>query len=84
MENKLQTLQVIYELVKNDNRPSMTNIRANEIVARHHFPWDEIVLHLQELKQDGFILMTQLSTAVISITEKGFDFAASSRMAIAS
>ena len=48
----------------------MTNICANEIVARHHFPWDEIVLHLHELNHDGFILMTQLSTAVIRLQKK--------------
>lgn len=83
MENKLQTLQVIYDLVKNDSKPSMSNIRTNEIISRLHFPWDEIVLHLNELENDGYIIMKQLSTAVISITEKGFEFASTLNAEIA-
>lgn len=72
MENKWQTLQVIYDLVKNDNNPTKSIIHSNVIIARQNFPWDEIVQHLNELQEDGFVILTQLSTAVVSVTEKGF------------
>lgn len=77
MENKLQTLQVIYDLVKNDIKPSMSIIHPNKIISRQHFPWDEIVDHLNELQADGYINMKPVSPAFVSITDKGFEFASS-------
>jgi len=71
MENKWQTLQVIYDLVKNDSNPSKSIIHPNVIIARQNFPWDEIVEHLKELQTDGFVMLTQLSTAVVSLTNEG-------------
>ena len=46
------------------------------IIARLNFPWDEIVQHLNELQQDGLIILTQLSTAVVSLTNKGLQHVA--------
>ena len=74
MENKIQTLQVIYELVKKDIKPSTSNIHPNEILSRLHLPWDEIVNHLNALQTDGLIILKQLSVAVINITDKGFQY----------
>jgi predicted transcriptional regulator len=74
MENKFRTLQVIYELVKNDIRPTMSIIHPNEIISRQPLPWDQIVADLHELQNEEYISMKQFSTAVISITEKGFQF----------
>ena len=71
MEKKWQTLQVIYDLVKVDNYPTKSIIQTNMIIARLNFPWDEIVQHLNELEADGLLILTQLSTAVVSLTDKG-------------
>ncbi len=83
MEYKWQTLQVIYDLVKNDNKPSMSNITTNKIILCQHYPWDEIVLYLNELTNEGHIIMKQLNTAVASITDKGFQFASSNNIVTA-
>lgn len=76
MENKFQTLQVIYGMVKNDTNPSMHNILPNEIISRHHFPWDEIINHLNELLREDYIVMKQSSPVIVTITKKGFQFIA--------
>jgi predicted transcriptional regulator len=77
MENKYLTLQTIYELVKNDTTPTLSIIRPNEIIVRQSFPWDEIVNHLNELQSEDLVHINQLSTAVITITDKGFQYIAS-------
>jgi predicted transcriptional regulator len=77
MGNKLQTLQIIYNMVKNDIKPSMSNILPNEIIAQQHLPWDEIVRHLNELQAEGYINMKPVSPAIFSITDKGFLYASS-------
>jgi predicted transcriptional regulator len=71
MENKYKTLYTIFELVKNDTNPTLSTVRPVEVIARLNFPWDEIGDHLKELQSDGLLNMKQLSTAVISITDKG-------------
>ncbi len=76
MENKFQTLQLIYEMVKNDIKPSMHNILPNEIISRQHLPWDEIVNHLNELHKEGYVFMKQSSPVIITLTEKGFQYIA--------
>jgi len=77
MENKYLTLQTIFELVKNDANPTLSIVRSGEIIIRQNFPWDEIVSHLKELQSEGLVHIKQLSTAVISITDKGFQQIAS-------
>ena len=76
MENKFQTLRVIYEMVKNNIKPSMRNILPNEIISRQHFPWDEIINHLNELHREEYIVMKKSSPAIVTITGKGFEFIA--------
>jgi len=78
MENKYLTLQTIFELVKNDTNPTLSVVRPVEIIARLAFPWDEIGNHLKELQADGLLNIKQLSTAAISITDKGIERANSS------
>lgn len=74
MQNKYQTLQTIYELVKNDANPTSSVIYPNEIIVRQNFPWDESVKHLAELKSENLINILQHSPAVIFITEQGFQY----------
>lgn len=79
MENKYQTLQTIYELVKNDAHPTSSVVHPNEIIVRQNFPWDESVKYLDELRSENFINILQHSPALIFITEKGFEFILSIR-----
>lgn len=38
MQSKYQTLQTIYELVKNDSHPTSRVVHPNEIIVRQNFP----------------------------------------------
>jgi predicted transcriptional regulator len=71
MENKWATLQAIYNIVKDNPRPATSLLPTNELILRQNLPWDEVVNHLKELQEEGYITMRQLSVAVISITDKG-------------
>jgi predicted transcriptional regulator len=77
MENKYLTLQTIFNLVKKDASPTLSIIRPREIIVHQNFPWDETCTHFNELQSEGLIDINQLSAAVISITDKGFQFIAS-------
>lgn len=73
MESKHQTLQTIFELVKNDPEPTKTIVEPSQIILRQHTPWDEIVKHLDKLQAEGLIIIKPLlSISAISITDKGF------------
>ena len=79
MQNKYQTLQTIYELVKNDANPTASILYPNEIIVRQSFPWDESVKHLDELRSENLINILQHSPAVILITEKGVEYILSTK-----
>jgi predicted transcriptional regulator len=79
MQSKYQTLQTIYELVKNDSHPTSRVVHPNEIIVRQNFPWDESVKHLEELRSENLINMMLQSPAVIFITELGFRYIRSAR-----
>jgi len=74
MENKYSTLQTIYGLVRNEADPTAVIMHTGEIIIHQHFPWNEIGQHLNELQGEGLILIKQLNTAVVYITEKGLRF----------
>ena len=74
MENKLVTLQTIYNMVKDNPHPTTSLLQSNELVLRQNFPWDEVVNHLNELQAEGLVIMKQLSIAAISITDKGLQY----------
>jgi predicted transcriptional regulator len=76
MEDKLLTLQAIYNMVKDNPYPTKSLLPTNELILRQNFPWDEVVNHLKELQAGGYISMQQLSVAVISITDKGLQYLA--------
>ena len=79
MENKYQTLQTIYEMVKNDSHPTSRIVYPNEIIVRQSFPWDESVKHLDELQSENLVEILQLSPAAIFITDKGFQYVLSNK-----
>lgn len=74
MQKKYQTLQTIFELVKNDANPTSRVIYPNEIIVRQNFPWDECVKYLDELKAESLIDVLQHSPAVILLTELGYKY----------
>jgi hypothetical protein len=74
MEDKLLTLQKIYDLVKNNSHPALCSLHPSELIARQTFPWDEVVSHLLELQDEGLVSLRQFSTAAISITEEGLHY----------
>jgi len=74
MENKLLTLHTIYDLVKDNPHPTTSLLQSNELILRQNFPWDEVVNHLNYLQAEGLVIMTQLSVAAISITDKGLQY----------
>jgi len=55
MENKYHTLRTIYDLVKNDARPTSSIVHPNEIIVRQNFPWDESVKYLDELRSENLV-----------------------------
>jgi hypothetical protein len=80
MQKKYQTLQTIYDLVKNDAHPTSSIIYPNEIIVRQNFPWDESVQHLDELRSENLISILHHSPAVILITEQGFQYMLTARL----
>ena len=71
MLDKYQTLQTIYDLVKEDTHPTLLSLNPGAIILRQNFGWDVIVGHLNELKADGLLKMQQFNTAIIHITTEG-------------
>jgi predicted transcriptional regulator len=75
MEPKFDTLNIVYELIKEKTDPTQTVLTINELLLHQNRPWDELVLHLEELNKEGYIILHQLSVAVVSITNKGLELA---------
>jgi hypothetical protein len=75
MLERYQTLQTIYDLVRNHDQPTLSAVNPREIILRLHFGWDVIVTHLYELKQEGLVEILQLNIAQISLTGKGLQLA---------
>lgn len=75
LEEKYQTLQTIYDLLRNDDQPILSMVNPREIILRLNFGWDIIVSHLYELKQEGLVNILQLNIAQISLTPKGLEHA---------
>ena len=71
METKIETLYNIYSIVKSNPNPTKSFVPTSELILHQNCPWDEVVKNLNELRSEGYINMNQLSTVLISITEKG-------------
>jgi predicted transcriptional regulator len=74
VSSKLETLHIIYDLVKDKRQPTEIVLPGNELVLTQKGAWDEIIKNLTELQQAGYVQMQQVSTMFVSITEKGFDY----------
>jgi hypothetical protein len=73
MEQKYQTLQTIYELVKDDTQPHTYPCNPREIIVRQLFGWDAIKQHLDLLAIEELITVKQLGSVAICITQAGLD-----------
>lgn len=76
MEPKYTTLRTIYEIVKNETNPATYNCSLRQIILRQMQPWDNIMQHLEDLAEEGFISI-QKPAAIVCITEKGIEQAKS-------
>ena len=74
MVTKIETLYNIYSIVKSSQQPTASMLQISELILRQNCPWDEVVKNLKELQSEGYINMNQLSTVLISITEKGLSY----------
>ncbi|RYY21928.1 MAG: hypothetical protein EOO04_17105 [Chitinophagaceae bacterium] len=71
MEQHYNTLQTIYNIVKDDSQPHTYPCTTREIIVRQLFGWDDIRLHLDLLEAEGLITVRQLGTVAICITPAG-------------
>ena len=74
MNSKLETLHIIFDMVKNKRQPTSVVVPGNELILSQKGAWDEIVKNLNELHENGYVQLQQVSTMFVSITEKGFDY----------
>lgn len=74
MNSKLETLHILYYLVKDKRRPTTIMLPGSEIILRQKAGWDEVIKNLNELQDSGYLQMQQSSSMFVSITQKGFDY----------
>jgi hypothetical protein len=77
MEKQYDTLQTIYNIVKDDSQPHTYLCNTREIIVRQLIGWDDIKTHLELLAQEELILIRQLGSVAISITQAGLEKARS-------
>ncbi|HEY0433051.1 MAG TPA: winged helix-turn-helix domain-containing protein [Chitinophagaceae bacterium] len=74
MDNKYQTLQTIYDIVRTNPHPTSTVVYPNEIIVRQNLPWDESVKYIDELYSENLVEIVHHSPAVIYLTDKGIQY----------
>lgn len=77
MELKYATLKTIYEIVKNESNPISYACFPNQIIIRQSQAWDNILLQLYALADEGLITIQQPGTT-ICITADGIKKATTS------
>jgi len=73
MEEAYQTLQTIFEIVKNDPNPQTYLCSPREIILRQFEGWDIIERHLQALAEQDLVVLKRLDKIAISITQRGIE-----------
>jgi hypothetical protein len=68
-----QTLQTIYNIVKNDAHPTTYPCSTREIILWQASGWTAIEEHLQQLEIEQLIIMKKLDRMVICITSAGIE-----------
>ncbi len=77
MESEYQTLQTVFNIVKNDPHPETYLCSPREIILRQFQEWDIIQHHLQLLVKEGLVIVKQLDKIAICITSQGIEKAKS-------
>jgi hypothetical protein len=73
MPHHLQTLQTIYNIVKNDAHPTTYLCTTRDIILRQASGWTAIEKHLELLEMDNLIVIKKLDRIVVCITPAGID-----------
>jgi hypothetical protein len=73
MEPHYKTLQTIFNITKEDPRPTTYKCRPREIILRQFQDWSFIQQHLQQLEAENMIVTRQEETLVIFITVSGIE-----------
>jgi predicted transcriptional regulator len=73
MGDEYNTLQTIFNIVKNDANPETYLCSAREIILRQLNEWDTIQHHLKILTEKGFVIIKQLDKIAICITTTGIE-----------
>ena len=68
-----QTLQTIYEIVKNDAQPTTYLCSTRDIILRQVAGWSSIEKHLELLELEKLIVIKKLDKVVVCITSAGIE-----------
>jgi DNA-binding MarR family transcriptional regulator len=73
MEDHYKTLQVIYDIIKEEPNPETYKCRPREIILRQYLTWPAIEQNLKQLEEEGMVSIKQEDTLLISITTRGIE-----------
>lgn len=73
MAPQYQTLQTIYEIVKEDSHPTTFLCSTRDIILRQVAGWSSIEKHLELLEMEKLIVIKKLDRVVVCITPAGID-----------
>ncbi|HKH63287.1 MAG TPA: hypothetical protein VKA49_20740 [Flavitalea sp.] len=73
MAPQYQTLQTIYNIVKNDPQPTTYLCSTREIILRQEAGWSSIEKHLEMLEKEKLIVIKKLDRVVVCITSAGIE-----------
>ena len=73
MTPEYQTLQTIYNIVKNDPHPTTYLCSTRDIILRHVAGWSSIEKHLELLEKEKLVVIKKLDRVVVCITSSGIE-----------
>ncbi|MBS1742846.1 MAG: hypothetical protein JST81_07380 [Bacteroidetes bacterium] len=73
MEDHYKTLQVIYDIIREEPNPETYKCRPREIILRQYLSWQAIEQNLRTLEAEELVTIKQEDTMIICITRKGLE-----------
>lgn len=73
MDPRYQTLETIYNIVKNDAHPTTYLCSTRDIILRQVSGWTAIEKHLEQLESEKLIVIKKLDRVVVCITTEGIE-----------